>query len=173
MTTTDREQHCSSAECMGWCLLDGGRDCDEIRRDGERRDAYTSGLRKLADLLDQHPDLPLPSVGRGGGTPPVRIDFFGDDAREAMAAAARAIPGPLTKRVWGDGAYFALDAQLDGLTVALDAERDVVCERVVTGTRKVTKTVPDPAVVVPMVEVTETVEDVEWRCGSVLAGADQ
>ncbi|HET6291734.1 MAG TPA: hypothetical protein VFG33_00115, partial [Kribbella sp.] len=57
------------------------------------------------------------------------------------------------------------------IEVHVGAYRDQVCERVVTGTREVTKTVPDPSVVVPDVEVTETVEDVEWICGPLLAKA--
>jgi hypothetical protein len=46
-----------------------------------------------------------------------------------------------------------------------------VCERVVTGTRLETKEVPDPEALkaVPLVTVTETVEDVEWRCMPLLA----
>ncbi|MGW4525131.1 hypothetical protein [Amycolatopsis sp. NPDC004378] len=47
------------------------------------------------------------------------------------------------------------------------AARDQVCERIVTGTETVTRRVPDPAA--PLVEVTEEVETVEWRCRPLLA----
>lgn len=51
------------------------------------------------------------------------------------------------------------------------AGRGEVCERIVTGTREVTKEVPDPKALaeVPKVTVTETVEDVEWKCTPLLA----
>ncbi len=52
------------------------------------------------------------------------------------------------------------------------ANREEVCERVVVGARQVTETIPDPSVTVPTVEITKTVEDVEWRCTSILAGQD-
>ncbi len=53
----------------------------------------------------------------------------------------------------------------------LSAFRDDVCERIVTGTHQVTETGKDPEALaaVPEIEVTKTVEDVEWRCGSILA----
>ncbi len=45
-----------------------------------------------------------------------------------------------------------------------------MCKKVVT-TETVTRTVPDPAVLatVPMVEVTQDVENVEWVCEPLLA----
>jgi hypothetical protein len=51
------------------------------------------------------------------------------------------------------------------------ARRDQVCERVVTGTETVTRTVKDPAALaeVPEVEVTEEVEIVKWECKPLLA----
>jgi hypothetical protein len=54
-------------------------------------------------------------------------------------------------------------------------DRNEVCEKVVTGTREVTKEVPDPEALaaVPKVTVTETVEDVEWRCHPILDAAVQ
>ncbi len=134
------------------------------------RGAYISGLRKVADLLEQHDELPLPSAG---DIFPMTFTFLsGGDRKAALAAAARLIPSQLHKKVRdGDyGSYFDLEGRLDGLMIQLTAFRDDVCERVVTGTREVTKQVPDPAVDVPLVEVTETVEEVEWVCGPLLAG---
>ncbi len=49
-------------------------------------------------------------------------------------------------------------------------DRAKVCERVVTGTREVTEEVPDPDA--PKVTVTRVVEDVEWRCSSILAAGE-
>jgi hypothetical protein len=123
---------------------------------------YTAGLRQLADLLDAHPEWPLPLHQ-------VILMFTGDDARGRFAAAARLFPGPLTKSTTDK--FFDLTGALRGLDVELTAYRDVVCERVVVGTETITKQVPDPTVTVPLVEVTETIEQVEWRCSPVLSAS--
>jgi hypothetical protein len=136
-------------------------------RDPERA-AYTDGLRQFADLLDAHPEWPMPWAGRGDA---ITLLFLGADAKEEFAAAARAFPGPLAKRATDK--FFDLAGSLHGLKVELTAYRDVVCERVVVGTETVTKQVPDPSVSVPLVEVVETVETVEWVCRPVLAAAAQ
>jgi hypothetical protein len=58
-----------------------------------------------------------------------------------------------------------------GLKVKVTTYRDAVCERVVTGTREVTREVrdPDALAAVPTTTVTETVEDVEWVCAPLTA----
>lgn len=131
------------------------------------------GIRMLADLLEQNPEVPLPYQLGGGDD--ISFHFLhGGRERERMAELARLIPGPLTKHVRGSkeyGDYFDLKGSIAGIRVHLIAFRDAVCERIVTGTREVTKTVPDPTVMVALVEVTETVEDVEWVCGPLLAEA--
>jgi hypothetical protein len=138
--------------------------------DSERA-AYIKGLRALADVLEQTDDLPLPFDGH---LDPITFHFLGTaDPRAELAAATRAIPCDWTKRVFDsrNTAYFDLRGQLHGLKVNLSAFRDDVCERIVTGTHQVTETVKDPEALaaVPEIEVTKTVEDVEWRCGSILA----
>jgi hypothetical protein len=136
----------------------------------DRRTSYTAGLRALADLLDQHPQIPLPLDGVGL---PISIGFHGpaieDHAGEMAAAARILIPG--TRNKAADDGYFRVRGMLHGLQLEVWAMRDQVCERVVTGTREVPREVPDPAVQVPTVTVLETVEDVEWRCAPLLAGA--
>jgi hypothetical protein len=59
-----------------------------------------------------------------------------------------------------------------GVDLHITARRDEVCERVVTGTTTVTKLVPDPAVEVPEVEITEEVELVEWVCRPLMSVSD-
>lgn len=141
-----------------------------------RRAGYVSGLRKLADLLEQHPELPLPY--HGSDSTITFMFLHGPDAKARFAAAARVIlygtGGELEKHVSDGGEYgdyFDLVGAIDGLKIELTAYRDAVCERIVTGTREVTKTVPDPAIKVPTVEVTETVEDVRWVCRPVMASS--
>lgn len=139
------------------------------------RARYIDGLRVFAAALEKHPEIPLPNDGM---TLPLIITFFADDdPRAAMAAAARALPCAWRKKVSGNGtaasSYFDLEGDLAGLKLLLTAYRDDICERVVTGTREVTETVKDPGklAAVPEITVTRTEETVEWRCGSVLAGA--
>lgn len=141
------------------------------------RAAYIGGLRDLAGKLEAHPEIPLPSAGR---LDPVTLHFLaGDDPRAMMAAAARALGGSWAKNTrdytgTGGGAYFDLDTTLRGLKIRLTAYRADVCERVVTGTRQITETVPDPVLLdaVPLIEVTRTVEDARWVCIPVMASAD-
>ncbi len=137
------------------------------------RAARIAGFRQLADVLERHPELPLPYEGAGVGSQSITFHFLGfdDGEKEAMAAAVRALPCRLTKAASGvDGEYFNLAGQLAGLHVRLVAFRQTVCERVVVGVETVTRSVPDPNVEVPTVEVVEQVERVEWRCSPVLAG---
>lgn len=128
---------------------------------------YIDGLRQLADLLQENPEVPLPYTGSDNHGRLNWILVTGDNQRAQLAAIARALPGKVEKGVRGDS--FDLKGQLAGLHVQAIADRDEVCTRVVTGTSEVTKTIPDPDVQVPLVTVTETVETVEWVCGSLLA----
>jgi len=140
-----------------------------------RRAAYVAGLRVLAGILENHPEVPLPFHGSAS---PLTFHFLaGNGDRERMAAAARALPCTWRKgaRDYGElgGAYFDLAGDLAGLKVQLTAAREDVCEKVVTGKREVTEMVKDPVLLaaVPLTEVTREVEEVEWRCRPVTAPA--
>jgi hypothetical protein len=130
----------------------------------DERAAYIEGLRVLATVLEQHPDVPLPLYGTGGFSP-LLLGFYGDSAREDLAAAARVFPVAWSKNA--DGAWFTLDGQLGGgLGVQLYADRDAVCTRRVTGTEeREVEEVVTPAVTR---KVVKPVEIVEWDCGSLL-----
>lgn len=136
------------------------------------RSAYISGARKFLDLLEAHKEIPIPYQGASPTYARMTISFLsvGDDNKAAMAAAVRALPGPLEKGTTGDG-YFDLRGSIDGFHYELTAYRSEVCERVATGIETVTRTIVDPrAPAPPMIEVVEEVETFEWRCGSILAG---
>ena len=135
----------------------------------DQRAEYIKGLRALADVIEQHPDLRLPSTGHSDWAPIHVIPR--DDQRAELAAWARVLPGRKAKSPRGE--YLDLEGTLHGLHIKVICDRGEVCERVVVGTEEVTKEVPDPEYVAaaPMVTVTETVEQVEWRCGSILADA--
>lgn len=128
---------------------------------------YTAGLRRLADILDAHPDVPLPY--QGSATPMTFHFLSAADPKGDLARMARVFPGPFAKD--HRDTYFDLEGRLGGLRVKFTAYRAAVCERVVTAVDTVTETVPDPLVVVPLVEVTREVERVEWVCSPLLAEA--
>jgi hypothetical protein len=137
----------------------------------DQRGGYTAGLRALADLLDAHPEVPLPYDGTLG-----RISIHHlypidpkRTVREEFQATLRALPGRKDKDP--DSTYFNVEVELHGLSLVVTAFREEVCERVVKGTREVSREVPDPDALaaVPTTTVTETVEDVEWVCRPILA----
>lgn len=141
-----------------------------------KRAEYVKGLRALADALEANPEsLPLPYYGND--TRNTIYFLHADDPRASLAAATHALPCSFRKRVtdYGDGSRetFRLEGELHGLRLELVAYRDAVCERVVTGTAEVTKTVKDPEALaaVPEIEVTETIETVEWVCSPIMAAA--
>lgn len=130
------------------------------------RGTYTAGLRALADKIDANPSIPLPYAGSGSE---MLIMFFAgsaDENKAALAATIAALGGHWEKDY--DESSFGMRGTFAGLPIRLCASRGEVCTRVVTGTRVVTKLVPDPAIVVPEVEITEVEEVIEWQCGSLL-----
>lgn len=135
---------------------------------------YAAGLRAMADMIQAHPELAVnldyTQLRRG-----INVYPYGDNPRATLAEFARAGKAHgavVTKETLGeDDRYFSVILRWGPVALDVFAERTEVCERVVTGTETVTRMVPDPAVEVPLVEVTEEVERVEWRCSPLLAEA--
>lgn len=124
-------------------------------------------LRQLADLLEANPHLTNPfNCG------PVHhyLGYQSEDKKADLRNWARATSHLRPTKAYTDYAELNIDFG-GGLVVKVYADREQVCERVVTGTREVTKTVKDPDALaaVPEVEVTVTEEDVEWICKPLLA----
>ena len=117
---------------------------------------YVAGLRDLADWLEAHPDLDV----YGGG-----VTAMPHDDKETVKTWATAMK-PCTKNY--SDSLFQLKRMFGPIELRASFWRTAVCEKIVT-TREVTEFVPDPSVDVPMVEVTKTVEDVEWVCAPVLS----
>lgn len=132
----------------------------------DNRADYTDGLRQLADLLDENPDVPLPYQGTRESMP-IAIFCF-EDAKAVLAKLARRLHG-VSKEP--DGEYYDLAGRLAGLEIRVTARRSDVCEKVVIGTETVTEMVPDPDA--PLVEVTREVEQVEWICSPILSGTNE
>lgn len=149
---------------------------DDQINDAAKRAAYIDGLRKLADLLDSTPSLPLPNTD-GVNWYLFQNDWVDNEAaatedglasqKSEAARIVRLLPGAQEKQ--DTSGLFRFKGYIGGLTTEVIVNRPAVCERVVTGVETVTRHVPDPAVEVPLVEVTEEVETFEWRCEPLLA----
>ncbi|MCA1782012.1 MAG: hypothetical protein LC679_07515 [Intrasporangiaceae bacterium] len=88
----------------------------------DTRTARIDGLRQLADLLEANPAIPAPET--------VHIWLWsmsnGDtDKVAALSTFARAMPGKVDKKI--DEQDYKLTAHLDGLRVAIVANRKDVC----------------------------------------------
>lgn len=82
------------------------------------RAGYAAGMRRLADILDEHPEVPVPVDGHLG---PLVITFTGENAVAKMTAASAVIPcewTPLFRR-GSHGVMLALEGRLDGLRIHL------------------------------------------------------
>jgi len=135
--------------------------------ESEQRSEYTAGLRALADLLDANPDVPVPHSGSSKSFAIEWILANNPHQRELLAVVARFIPGAVRKDA--STKFFDISGKVRGLHLHAWADRNEVCTRRVVGTHQETKQIPDPAA--SLVEVTETVEEVEWDCGPILAPA--
>lgn len=144
-------------------------DLTEVDQTVARAQDLSASLRKLAELLDKHPDFSN------------ELRFAGFDrvityvtSKERMAEYVRVLKAAgATIRKGADTKYFNVDCTLGPVTLHVYAAREAVCERVVVGTETVTKTVPDPALLaeVPEIKVTEDVEIVRWDCHPILRDA--
>lgn len=137
----------------------------------DHRAEVLRGVRLLADLLESDPAIPLPANFAEHSGVTIQLLHSGEKSAAEMAHIRAAIGGQFVKDTYGeDGQYFELCGHLAGLKVNVVTWRDQVCKRVVTGTRTVTKDVPDPQALaaVPVTTVEETVEDFEWVCAPVL-----
>lgn len=135
-------------------------------------------LQKITDLLATHPDLPVPFISIYDHNPE-RADlnwYFHINGRD-KGTSQKALAQEVIKAVGGKWAksFAQEDANFrqlrDGLDFHIVVAREAVCERVVTGTKTVTREVPDPSVDVPTIEVTEEIETVEWVCSPLLESA--
>lgn len=129
---------------------------------------YATGLRALADLIENNPELPLPNyLSHVNVWYAHTVETF----RAIGFAAARA-KLPIEKQ------YTEYNANLQiacgPITVRALALRETVCERVLVGTDTEIVEEPDPEaplVTIPDPTVTKrverTVERYEWRCAPV------
>lgn len=142
------------------------------------RAGFTTGLRALADWIDQHPELDIPmevehgwaggryTIGVLGYDPVskrIREDIPGD-----FAAAVRALGGHRHKQADEDTMRVCRDFG-PGVSLEIWTGRDDICEGVVVGTETVeVERIIQPAVVE---KVTEERDVIEWRCAPLITGA--
>jgi hypothetical protein len=121
------------------------------------RNEYTTGLRALADLIEQRPELELPAHGKD-----INPFIIFTHGKETFANAARAL-GSAKKTYSEQFIRLTLEISPHFFLQAVDY-RASVCEKKVTGKRLVTKLIPSEY---RLEEVEE--EIIEWECGSILA----
>lgn len=110
-------------------------------------------------LYKRHPELGFPSASWD------HVNYF-VETKEELAKVRRTLAlGKWTKK-FTETYYTLIGQTAEGETVEINIHREKACDRVVTGKETVTHKVLDPDALahVPMVEVTEEVDVVEWRC---------
>lgn len=129
------------------------------------RAATAAGLRQLADFIEAHPDIPVPTYLREPNVWCPR----GAEQVQVLIRAALAAGVEVTKHHSDQQRNVGLRfGPFEAMALINKSE---VCERVVTGTRVVQ--VPDPAYIPPETPmVDQTVEITEWRCRPLLAPAE-
>ena len=107
------------------------------------RDELIAGLREAANFLEQHQDVPTPVCG-------CQLDAF-VTSRETLRAVSRV--ASTWKKKYLDH-WFVLSREFrGGVAVHINANRSVVCRRVVVGSH---------------VEPERVIEDVRWECDEPL-----
>lgn len=135
---------------------------------------YTEALHKLAEFIDEHSDLFGTHYGinhiaiNGAGdlgihSPTFWGDVDGAEEKANMRAIIRALGGTFDKEFSGSNLYLRRKGFLGFFNVVIYANREGVCERKVVGTKTV-----EHARVAAVPAFTETVEEVEWECGTLL-----
>ena len=139
--------------------------------DQTRADGLAEGLRSIADLIQSRPDLAAEYFRWCSSLSEILIPVnSAEDPRAAMVEIMRAARhhGATVTKSYDDEWGHAI-AAFGPVKLKVYAKRENVCTRVVTGTETVTVQMPDPTVEVPMVEVEQTREIVEWQCLPLLA----
>jgi hypothetical protein len=130
------------------------------------RQEYIEGLRKLADLLEATPELPIPAIYD------TAVKWHEWNFAAEVARLSSLIPGTMRKNDpsedWYNATYYELASaeKLGPFTLTVVSYRSTVCEKVQTGT----KTVKVPAVEAAPAHVKE-VPVFEYVCSPLLAKA--
>jgi hypothetical protein len=116
-----------------------------------KQQEYANALRGIADFIEAHPDIEVPST---------EIACYSMDER-LDAARVLASLKPCKKR-YSDSLFF-IEREFGPITLQYVFSRKQVCTRRVVGTKVI------PAQSIPAQEIPERVEEiVEWDCGEPL-----
>lgn len=153
---------------------------DEAERAQERADEIAARFAKaaaeiaaIAAFVQAHPHLAkhMRNADIGGtGRVCVYVGYDGGAATiaEFARAAARAGHKVVKKPGGTEDQFFGVEIHFGWPHIYVYADREQVCERVVTGTREVVEEIPDPDA--PTITQTRVEEIVEYRCGPLLGG---
>lgn len=119
-----------------------------------KRAGYISGLRRLADVLEASPAVPLPYDGT---TLSISLYYSEHDSRQAEFIEIVRALGPVDwqEKVKSSGAYgYDLVGKLDGLLINVAAHLDAVCTKRVVGIDRIGgQDVPVTEWVTPLAEI--------------------
>lgn len=140
--------------------------------DQERAEQVATDMERIAAFVRANPEV-AENLGRQNflvclyreGDPRAAMAYY---ARRGLRAGAT-----IDKNV--SDKYASVLLRFGSFALDVYAEREQVCERVVTGTREIEVEEQDPEALaaVPTRTVTKVVEDVEWVCTPLLSGADK
>jgi hypothetical protein len=114
---------------------------------------FSKALRDLADWLDANPDF-VPEYHDAA--------LFLKDGLAPSDIGRCAMALGLCGKDSYNGDYILKKDWGGGLQTSFWFPKTGICKRVVTGTKTVTKEIPDPSA--PMLTVTDEVETFEWVC---------
>ncbi len=117
----------------------------------QERGQMIQGMRDCADWLEAHPEAEHIDVNAW--------IFDRGSSNEEIAEIVKAM-GSVEKNYSGEDLF--IKKMFGGMQITYCVNRSAVCERIVTGTKT------SPAQFTPE----QTVEVVEWRCGSILEKAE-
>lgn len=140
----------------------------EVSADVQAVQELAAGLRAVAAFVEANPRL---AKEIRFSLRELSVMANGKESLAEFARAGAATGAKIKKTYPHDGNYMDVVIPFGAITMKAWASRAEVCERVVTGTETVTKTVKDPDAVaaLPDVEVTEEVETFRWVCSPLLA----
>lgn len=116
-----------------------------------KQQEYANALRAIADFIEAHPDIAVPTGA---------LACYSMDEREDAARVLAALK-PCNKK-YSDN-LFRIERAFGPITLEYVFYRDKVCTKRVVGTKVI------PAQSIPALEIPERVEEiVEWDCGEPL-----
>lgn len=151
-------------------------DAEKKRRNRKLANEIGRGLRAMAAFAEANPELADElAYALDAGNVLLSCSHVPDPAATMAAFATAAVRAGAKVTKSGNDSFFHTFLSWGPVGLKVYAEREQVCERVVTGSEVVKETVPDPERLaqVPLVEVEKVVETYEWKCAPLLAATGE